>query len=261
MAFDRRPLGDSGSVLVSREMEEAGFLVAFSERGGGASEPPFATLNMSYAVGDDAQAVGGNRRLLLDALGIGEFAIGGQVHGTKLVRIGAKLAGAGYAGQEGVIGETDGLYAGSPRIPMAVATADCAPVVVASESEQLVAIVHAGWRGLAGGIVQRAAELFQRPAESLALIGPAAGVCHYEVGEDVAFAVAGGSDAGAVTERRDGRTFLDLASTIEATLRDSGVKRIAVEGSCTIHDDRFFSHRRDGVTGRQLAVAMRMGPV
>ena len=154
---------------------------------------------------------------------------------------------------------TDGLYTGTPGVCLAVATADCAPIALASEREGLVAVIHAGWRGIAAGIVGRAAKLFEYPREAVAAIGPAAGACHYEVGEDVALAVASASPAGAVTERRNGGLFLDLSGTIRGMLLEAGVGKVEADGSCTIHErDRFFSHRRERETGRQLALVMRM---
>lgn len=91
-----------------------------------------------------------------------------------------------------------------------------------------------------------------------AAIGPAIGPCHYEVGEDVARAVGEGSSVGAVTDRRDGRLFLDLAATASRALRAAGIETIDHAEVCTAcEEDRFFSHRRDGVTGRQALVAVR----
>ena len=117
-------------------------------------------------------------------------------------------------------------------------------------------MVHAGWRGLAAGIVDRVLDRV-RGGTPVAAVGPAIGPCHYEVGEDVAEAVADGSPAGAVVERRRGRIFLDLPATVEAVLRRGGVADVDLAGECTAcHPERFFSHRRDGVTGRQAVVAL-----
>ena len=91
-----------------------------------------------------------------------------------------------------------------------------------------------------------------------AVVGPAIGLCHYEVGEDVALAVAAGTDAGAVTERRAGRTSLDLVGTIRAELRGLGIRRVEDTGLCTACERRrFFSYRMEEITGRQAGVAMR----
>jgi YfiH family protein len=153
----------------------------------------------------------------------------------------------------------DGLLATRPGLPLAILTADCLPIALASPAEGLVAVVHAGWRGLAAGILEQAVSRFDRPGGLRAAIGPAIGPCHYEVGEDVALAVAAGSDAGAVTDRRGGRLYLDLAGTAARVLRRAGVRHLQRAEECTACEEgRFFSHRRDGVTGRQAMVAVRV---
>jgi copper oxidase (laccase) domain-containing protein len=113
--------------------------------------------------------------------------------------------------------------------------------------------------GLAGGILDRAVDLFAEPRTAAAAVGPAIGPCHYEVGDDVAGAVAAGSPSGAVRRRIRGAVFLDLPATAVAVLRARGVRSVEVAEVCTAcQGDRFFSHRREGVTGRQGAVAMWM---
>jgi copper oxidase (laccase) domain-containing protein len=108
-------------------------------------------------------------------------------------------------------------------------------------------------------VLGRAAALFEDRRGVQAAIGPAIGPCHYEVGEDVVLAVAAGSTAGAVSERRDGKRYLDLVGTTRAVLRAEGVRRVVDAGSCTAcENERFFSFRRDGTTGRHLALAVRL---
>jgi hypothetical protein len=259
MTLERKPLGD-GRILRSRRLEAEGFLAVFTERTGGSSEGPFATLNLSYSVGDDDGCVSSNRSSLILSLGIPPFAVGGQVHGANVFRVDAADAGRGFGGPAETIPATDAMVTNEPDLPMAVATADCAPVILASPREGAAAIVHAGWRGIAAGVVSGAALAFEDPAGVLAAIGPAAGPCHYEVGDEVEAAVAAASPSGVRSERRRGRRFLDLAGTIEGILRDLGVRTIDAEKSCTIHEEqRFFSHRRQGVSGRQMAMVMKMG--
>ena len=130
------------------------------------------------------------------------------------------------------------------------------PLILGSDDR--VAVIHAGWRGIAAGIVDRAVRAFvdESPA---AAIGPAIGPCHYEVGADVVERVAAGSSGGAVSERRGGRSFLDLPATVERILRGAGVVSIERADECTACEEgRFFSHRRDGRTGRQAALAVRL---
>ena len=254
--MERRTV-DGVTFLVAEEMERRGFLVAYSERIGGVSEPPFDTLNLGYATGDRPQRVRENRERLARALGHSMFAVAKQGHGSNLVLVGEKRAGAGFAGPPSPLGEADALAVSRPALPVAVLVADCVPLALASPGQELLVAVHAGWRGMAAGVVGRALQTFGR-RDVLAAIGPSIGPCHYEVDEDVARAVAAGSESGAVTERRGGRLFLDLPGTVAGVLRAAGVRRIEAAEVCTAcQPERFFSHRRDGETGRQSLLASR----
>lgn len=259
MGFERRHLGGRAYALVASNLEDVGFLAAFSERTGGSSSDPFASLNVSFTVGDDPLSVAANRRRLADGLMVSPFAVAGLAHGPRIRAVGRKRAGAGFEGPRGVVARSDGLYTSSPGVSLAVTLADCVPLVMASPSEGRLALVHAGWRGIAAGLVERAAGLFGERREVRVAIGPAIGPCHYEVGEDVALAVAAASEAGAVTERRAGHLYLDLVGTARRVLRAAGIRRVEDTGLCTACERRrFFSHRRDGRTGRQAAVAVRL---
>src|SRR5213078_2273352 len=157
MTFDRRTLPDGGHVIVSTTLERDGFLAAFSERSGGVSDGPYREMNLSFAVGDDDDHVHANRARLAVALGIDRFATAQQVHGPKVVRAAAKRAGAGWTSPDDRIPGADALTATAPGIALAVLTADCVPVVAVSASEGKVVVVHAGWRGIAAGVVAAAA--------------------------------------------------------------------------------------------------------
>lgn len=245
--------------MVAPEMEAQGFLVAYSERSGGVSEAPFDSLNIGYASGDRPEHVRENRDRLTRAVDVPPFAAAHQVHGAAMTRVGEEEAGAGFEGPPSPLGQADVLAVSQPGLPVAVLVADCVPVALAAPEEGLLLAVHAGWRGLAAGVLEQAMRAFERPGGVLAAIGPAIGPCHYEVGDDVAMAVASGSDAGAVTERRDGSLFLDLPGTVAGILRAAGVRSIDRAGECTACEtERFFSHRRDGRTGRQAMLAVRL---
>ena len=257
--FERRALGGGAHALVSVELERAGFLAAFAERTGGASGAPFRSLNVSFSVGDDPNAVATNRGRVTRAFGIRSFAVPGLVHGTTILPIGPARAGDGFLGPADALHAADGLQTKRAGLPLAGFSADCVIAVMAAPAEGRVALVHAGWRGMAAGILQKAAALFGDPGQVMVAVGPAIGPCHYEVGEDVARAVDAASPAGAVTERRDGRRYLDLVATTAAILGELGVRRVQDTGLCTACEaGRFFSFRNEGSTGRHLALAMRL---
>jgi hypothetical protein len=243
--------------MVSSSLEARGFLAAFTERTGGSSRAPYETLNLGLRTKDARLRVVQNRRRTIEALEVPPFAVAEQVHGAKLARVGERRSGAGFEDLRSTIGGVDALSVSRRDLPVAVLVADCLPIALAAPAERLLVVVHAGWRGLAAGILSRAVAELETTSGALAAIGPAIGPCHYEVGEDVAAAVASGVDAGAVTERRKGHLYLDLPRTAVRSFRAAGIRRTEVSDLCTAClSDRFFSHRRDGVTGRQALVSM-----
>lgn len=257
--FERRALGGGAHALVSLDLERAGFLAAFAERTGGLSGTPFHSLNVSFSVGDDPDAVAANRRTMTQAFDIPSFAVPGLIHGTTILPVGAARAGEGFRGPAGVLRAADGLHTKRAGLPLAGFSADCVIAVMAAAAEGRVVLVHAGWRGMAAGILQKAAALFRNRGQVMVAIGPAIGPCHYEVGEDVVAAVAAASPAGAVTERRSGRRYLDMVATTAAILGEVGIRRVEDTGLCTACEGgRFFSFRQEGSTGRHLALAMRL---
>ncbi len=260
MAFERRSLGHRGHVLVSTTLERVGFLAAFTERTGGTSSKPFDSLNLSFAVEDDDERVRTNRARVLAGLDVAPFATAEQVHGANAVRVGTKRAGAGFDDLGSRIPRADVLFTASAGLPLAVLTADCMPMVFASPAAGVVVVVHAGWRGIASGVIPRAAALFDEASDVRVAIGPAIGPDHYEVKEDVALAVASASEAGTVTDRRGGKLYLDLPATVRAHLKALGIRKVEDTGLCTACERaRFFSHRRDhGHTGRQAGIAVRL---
>jgi YfiH family protein len=257
--MERRTLRGGVTALVPVDMESGGFMVAFTERSGGASSGIFETLNLGLRSGDDPELVKVNRRRVCAALGIDEFACGKQVHGTRIEPIGRDRSGAGFLDPVDAMAATDGLITDEDGVALAILTADCVPIVLADPTIGRLAVVHAGWRGIAGGIVSEVLAAFDRPTEVRAAIGPAIGPDHYEVGEDVAMAVGKACPSGAVTRRVGSRVQLDLPASVAGILEDARVRRIVKAELCTACEkDRFFSYRRDGSTGRQGVVAVRM---
>ena len=243
----RREILDHGiTALVPERLRGDGFLVAFTERTGGASGGRFASLNLGFGSGDDRTRVEENRHLLTNALAVDRFATVRQLHGATIVP-----AGSGDA-----VGEGDGMVTDSADVALVVLAADCLPLALADPATGRLAVVHAGWRGMAAGILDKAAGLFEERRAVLAAIGPAICADHYEVGRDVADAVSSRVDGGGA---RAARPHLDLAATAARRLRELGVTRIESAETCTACEEaRFYSHRRDGgVTGRQALFAVR----
>src|SRR5712692_7339062 len=258
--LERRALGRGIAALVSRPLEAAGFLIAFTERTGGTSQSPFRSLNLGLRTDDERAAVLQNRRRVCEALGVSSFAVGQQVNGARCARVGPKRAGAGFTDAADAFGATDALITTSRDVALAALVADCVPVALVDPARGALAVVHAGWRGIAAGILGASLRRFAEPGEVRAVIGPAIGPDHYSVGEDVALAVSAASDAGVNAARRGGQVFLDLPGTVARILKELGVRREDSAGTCTACEPRrFFSYRRDGPTGRQALIAVRLG--
>ena len=225
-----------------------GASVAFSTRAGGVSEGHYESLNLGILTDDDPERVRENRARLAKAAGVdpGRAAMGWQVHGTEVREwVEAPRDGA-FAAPGAELPRVDGHITSRPGVALLVLVADCLPVALAGGGR--VAMLHCGWRGLAGGILERAIERFdETPA---AAVGPGIGACCYEVGEEVLAAFAG------LDGVADGR-MLDLREIARRKLHDAGVSRIEQVDLCTsCREDLFFSHRRDrGVTGRQAGLA------
>ena len=249
--MERRSLRGEIYALVSLELEGRGFLAAFTERTGGASAAPFSSLNVGRDTGDEPSTVEENCRAISSALGLAMPATARQVHGDHVVSV--------TEGERAPvdIAEADGLTTSERSLPLAVVVADCVPLVLASEREGRVAAIHVGWRGLAAGIIGRALSSFDRATETVAAIGPAIGPCHYVVGEEVVDAVRSGTGGLALT--RPERSTLDLPGTVAALLHREGVSLVDRASECTACEpSRLFSHRRDGRTGRQAGLAVRL---
>lgn len=223
---------------------------AFSAtRAGGASRGPYASFNLGDHVGDDPAAVGRNRELLRTALNLPSEPVWlRQVHGLRVVD----------AAQAGAPREADGAWSAQPGVVCAVLTADCLPVLLCDRVGTQVAALHAGWRGLAAGVIEQAVSSFNSaPEDLLAWLGPAIGPQSYEVGPDVkaAFTQQDPSAEIGFAPRGDGRYLADVYALARLRLTDLGITQIYGGGFCTYTDrDRFFSFRRDGVCGRMVSL-------
>ncbi|GIX35596.1 MAG: laccase domain protein [Lysobacteraceae bacterium] len=219
--------------------------------GVGVSRPPYHAFNLADRCGDDPEAVAENRRRLQRLAGLpGPPLWLRQVHGTGVCRFDGRMAEAQV--------EADAAVTSVAGRVLAVLTADCLPVLLCSRSGDEVAAVHAGWRGLAAGVIERCVEAMRTaPASLLAWIGPAAGPSAYEVGEEVraAFVAVHAADARAFAPSRPGHWWCDLPALARARLARLGVTAVTGGRHCTLSDpSRFFSHRRDGPTGRMASL-------
>ena len=218
-------------------------------RAGGLSEGPFHSLNLGDHVGDDPERVALNRARLRDRLDLPAEPLWlRQVHGCEVARASEAVAGCA----------ADAAVARGPGQVCAVMTADCLPVLLCELGGRAVAAVHAGWRGLAAGVVEEAvAALGTGPDQVLAWLGPAIGPDAFEVGPEVRdrFLV---SDRGASVAFRPAsgdRWLADLYTLARRRLEAVGVRAVFGGGYCTYSQpDRFFSYRRDGSTGRMASL-------
>lgn len=221
---------------------------AATTRAGGVSQGPWAGLNLGAHVQDEPAAVSENRHRLSAALDLPKKPFWlTQVHGIVIA-----------AGDTAPVGEADGRYADCADTVCAVLTADCLPVLLCDRAGREVAAVHAGWRGLAGGVIEAALDRFAAlPEELLAWLGPAIGPTAFEVGDEVraAFMAQDPATTAAFQPTRPGHWLADLYALARLRLARRGVTAVYGGGFCTYSDaERFYSFRREPVTGRMASL-------
>jgi YfiH family protein len=226
-----------------------GVRAAVTTRTGGTSRAPFESLNLAAYVGDDAGAVAENRRRIREALSLpSEPAWLEQVHGAAV----AVLPGGQGARADAAVTFSRGHVC-------AVLVADCLPVFLASRAGDCVGIAHAGWRGLSSGVIEATiAALGRDPGTLVAWLGPSIGPGAFEVGAEVrdAFVEQDGAAGAEFRPGRPGRWMADLPGLARRRLAAAGVGEVVASGFCTASEPaRFFSYRRDGITGRMAALA------
>ena len=223
-------------------------------RAGGVSAPPYDTFNLGDHVGDDPAAVAANRKRLAAVIGLAADAVVwmNQVHGDRVVRVDAPREDP-----EAAVDDTDALVTTTPRLALAVVTADCVPVLMADTRAGVVAAVHAGRVGAQKGVVTRAVEAMcdagAHTQDISVLLGPAVSGRNYEVPAIMADEVEAALPGSRTTTSR-GTTGLDLRAGIARQLIDLGITAIDVDPRCTVDDHNLFSHRRDAPTGRLASV-------
>ncbi len=215
-------------------------------RFGGVSGGPYASLNLGLRVGDDADCVARNRAVVRQFLPAEPIWLK-QVHGSTVLD-----AGTAASGSEG-----DAVITRSPRTVCAVLTADCLPVLVCDRAGRVAGAVHAGWRGLAAGILQAAVREMGVPSgEVLAYLGPGIGPLAYEVGAELrqTFVERDAKTSTAFAQKANGKFLADLYQIARRQLAECGVAQVYGGGFCTASEERFFSYRRDGITGRMASL-------
>jgi len=235
-----------------------GLLHGFLGRRGGKSVGPYASLNLAFSVGDDPDVVKDNLCDMKKAVGVHDSRIVAmkQVHGDRILEVKDKSLK--------VAGEADGMVAEEKEIFLGVLSADCVPILFAVPGREIVAAVHAGWRGTLAGIAPKMIEYLKdrygiKPASVEVALGPAIGPCCYEIGADVSEPIITkwGRVAKDCLETKGGKKFFDLREFNRLQLNDAGVlpEKIYQIGPCTsCASSDFFSYRRQkGKTGHQMS--------
>jgi YfiH family protein len=220
-----------------------------TSNGPGVSQPPFGRFNLGLRSGEDEQIVRSNRSALRQSLALpAEPRWLKQVHGTTVAELGPLPSP-----QEP---EADAAVSHLPGTVLAILTADCLPVLFCADDGGTIGAAHAGWRGLAGGVLEDTVEQMQRPTASLlAWLGPCIGGPSYEVGEEVrkAFLQHDAAAASAFVATRPGHWLCDLAALARQRLAAVGITRIYGGGFDTRTDERFYSYRREGARSGRFA--------
>ena len=238
-----------------------GVAALMTTRAGGVSVGPYASMNLRDGLGDDPAAVARNRSILAQAIGARAVLLN-QVHGNRVVRLTAI-----DARDDALVHEADASVTTEVGIACAVQVADCLPVLFAAPEGRGVGAAHAGWRGLAGGVVEATLSALCEaaactPGDVQVWLGACIGPRRFEVGADVLRAFgADPADRGGHRRFRPhvaDKWFADLAGLARDRLEAAGVSAIHGGGGCTVEEgSRFFSFRRDRVTGRMVAAVWR----
>mgnify|MGYP001271631541 FL=1 len=246
---------DSPSLPLHEGPEWPRVRIFSTTRHGGVSRAPYAWLNLGAHVGDAPEAVAENRARLQTLLPSAPLWLE-QVHGVRVVD----------ADRERYPGPADAAVTRTPGKVLAIMTADCLPVVIVAGEAGVLAVAHAGWRGLAAGVLENAVAAMGgvRGSQVRAWIGPGIGPRAFEVGDEVraAFSArdASAQDAfvptGTFDDAGKSKWLADLPALAERRLRAAGVETVVHSGVCTVaHNDRFYSYRKEGTTGRFATLA------
>lgn len=237
-----------------------GVRALFTLRNAGASRDPYDSFNLGGHVGDDPEAVRQNRRQLCRTHNLPREPLWlEQVHGIQVVDADRLLpTGAAPMPPRG-----DAAISRQAGAVLAVLVADCLPVLLAAQDGSAVAVAHAGWRGLAAGILEATVAALARHGSLQAWMGPAISSLHFEVGPEVReiFTAHDPAAAEAFTGNSRGRWQCDLRTLARARLAAAGVSSVYADNGCSYAEpQRFYSYRRDGATGRMAALIWLQAP-
>jgi len=249
---------DNGVQTVSPDWQvPSSVKVHCTTRLGGVSESPYDSLNLGLHVNDNEQHVLRNRSIVLDTLQTPSTPLWlNQVHGTDVPFI-------DQFHDRGEVITADGSFTRNKQLTLCVLTADCLPVVVTNEDGTALAVMHAGWRGLAAGVLHNGLAHFPEEDQLHAWLGPAIGPAAFEVGQDVvdAFVQRNKANIDCFTATSEGKYLADIYALARVELGKR--ERISISGGdyCTVKDNQLFhSHRRDGVrSGRMATIAWLEG--
>jgi polyphenol oxidase len=250
--------GDAGS---------AGADIAVTTRSGGVSASPYDTLNLGLHVGDDATNVVANRGRAAEAFGVGlgTLVFARQVHGATAAFVGGGDAGRGARSEHDAVADADVLVTSAPGVTLVILVADCVPLALVDPAARVLAVVHAGWRGTAAGVVGSAldamAEAGGAAARVRAWVGPGVDADRYQVTDEVRDGLAGAVqpaalDGGVARPDGPGHWLVDLAAANRQQLLRRGVPGEQIyDCGVTTADDRFFSDRAARPCGRFALLA------
>jgi hypothetical protein len=248
-------------------LQDDRLLACCTQRHGGVSEGGYATLNLGFHVDDDPGAVLENRERLAAALRVSldSFVVPQQVHKGRVEVVTADHRGRGARAHESALPATDAMITREPDTVLAVMLADCVPVIIFDPKTRAIGVAHAGWGGTLHHITRLTVEAMQSvfgtdPASVVAGAGPSIGPDTYEVGPDVADRARDEFPHASVLQPKgNGKFLFDLWTSNVTDLVDAGVPREQIEVAAVdtfVDGENFFSHRRDGKTGRFMALAM-----
>lgn len=239
--------------------------IGFTTRLGGVSTGPYTSFNQGFHVGDEKEVVLKNRQILADTIGLplGQFVFAAQCHSDNFHKVTKSDLGKGTCDFEGGIENCDALYTFEKNVVLGAFYADCTPVYFKSQKDDLIGVIHAGWQGTAKGITEKTLahilEVEGVSKENIALyIGPSIKADAFQVQEDLLAHFKDPRYESCITYKNGG-TYFDVPKANVIQLKTLGFKdnQIKVSPQCTYKEEKFFSFRRDNVTGRMAAVIVR----